>query len=203
LTEPLRIVLATGNQDKVKEIKHILGTVPVELKTLLDFPNVIPAEETGATFEDNAVAKALHVWRETGLASLADDSGLEVDALDGEPGVRSARFAGEDVSYTANNEKLIRMLRDVPEDKRGARFVCVAVLVTSAGKMILQRGELEGLIVDEPRGSRGFGYDPLFYVPHLKKTVAELDQAEKNCISHRAKAFGAMRDYILALSPRV
>jgi XTP/dITP diphosphohydrolase len=201
LTEPLRIVLATGNQDKVREIKQILGPVPVEFKTLLDFPDVVPAEETGATFEANAVAKALHVWRETGLASLADDSGLEVDALDGEPGVRSARFAGEDVSYTANNEKLIRMIRDVPEEKRTARFVCVAVLVTPAGKMVLQRGEMEGLIVDEPRGGGGFGYDPIFYVPHLKKTVAELDEAEKNCISHRAKAFGALKDFIVAFCP--
>ncbi|MFH1314420.1 MAG: XTP/dITP diphosphatase [Candidatus Eisenbacteria bacterium] len=199
MTEPLRIVLATGNQGKVKEIKHILGSVQVEFKTLLDFPDVVPAEETGSTFEDNALAKALHVWRETGLASLADDSGLEVDALGGEPGVRSARFAGEDGSYAANNEKLIRVLSDVPKDERTARFVCVAVLVTPAGKMVLQRGEMEGLIVDEPRGSGGFGYDPIFYVPHLKKTVAELDEAEKNSISHRAKAFGAMKSFIAAL----
>jgi XTP/dITP diphosphohydrolase len=202
LTEPLRIVLATGNRDKVGEIKHILGSVPVELKTLLDFPDVVPAEETGATFEDNAVAKALKVWRETGLASLADDSGLEVDALGGEPGVRSARFAGEDVSYTANNEKLISLLRDVPDEERTARFVCVAVLVTPRGKMILQRGELEGLIVDQPRGSGGFGYDPIFYVPGFKKTVAELGEDEKNSISHRAQAFRAIKGFIMALRPR-
>jgi XTP/dITP diphosphohydrolase len=181
LTEPLRIVLATGNRDKVGEIKHILGSVPVELKTLLDFPDVVPAEETGATFEDNAVAKALKVWRETGLASLADDSGLEVDALGGEPGVRSARFADEE---------------------RTARFVCVAVLVTPRGKMILQRGELEGLIVDQPRGSGGFGYDPIFYVPGFKKTVAELGEDEKNSISHRAQAFRAIKGFIMALRPR-
>ena len=199
MTEPLRIVLATGNPDKVREIKHILGDVPVEFLTLLDFPEFVPEEETGATFEDNAVAKALKVWRETGLASLADDSGLEVDALDGEPGVRSARFAGEDVSYEANNEKLIGLLRDVPEEKRSARFVCVAVLVTPKGKMVLQRGELEGVIVDEARGGGGFGYDPIFHVPRLKKTVAELGEDEKNSISHRAQAFRAMKNYIMAL----
>jgi XTP/dITP diphosphohydrolase len=201
LSEPLRIVLATGNLDKVREIKRILGPVPVELLTLLDFPEFVPDEETGATFEDNAVAKALKVWRETGLASLADDSGLEVDALDGEPGVLSARFAGENASYQANNEKLIGLLRGVPEDKRGARFVCVAVLVTPKGKMVLQRGELEGLIIDEARGGGGFGYDPIFYVPRLKKTVAELGEDEKNSISHRAQAFRAMKGYIMALLP--
>lgn len=201
MTERLRIVLATRNPDKVREISDILASVPVDFMTLMDFPDIRSVEENGATFEANAVKKAVHVWRQTHLASLADDSGLEVDALSGQPGILSARFAGEAASYKENNEKLIGLLKGVPTERRRARFVCVAVLVTPKGKIVLQRGEVEGTIIDEARGSGGFGYDPVFYLPHLEKTVAELDEDVKNTLSHRAKAFGALRDYIMALLP--
>ena len=199
--EPTRLVLATRNENKVREIEQILGEVPVDLVSLAEFPDVPPVEEDGATFEENAIKKAIHVWRHTGLASIADDSGLEVDALGGEPGIHSARFAGEPVSYQANNEKLLRMLEGVPEEERKAKFICVAVLVSAKGKMVLQRGELKGLITDRPRGAGGFGYDPVFYLPREKKTVAELDPATKNDISHRAGAFRAIKPYLNLLTP--
>jgi XTP/dITP diphosphohydrolase len=199
LTDRLRIVLATQNRDKVREITQILNGLPVDLLSLRDFPDVQPAEEDGATFEENAIKKAMHVWQKTGLATLADDSGLVVDALGGEPGVMSATFAGEGASYEANNTKLLQLLAGVPAQKRGAKFVCVAVFMSPEGKIVLQRGELKGEIIDERRGSGGFGYDPIFYVPRLKQTVAELDADTKNTISHRAKAVAAMRDYIMSL----
>jgi XTP/dITP diphosphohydrolase len=200
LGQHVRLVLATRNEDKVREIRAILGDAPVDLVSLAGFPDVPPVEEDGSTFEENAIKKALHVWRHTGLASIADDSGLEVDALDGAPGVLSARFAGEPVSYEANNEKLLKMLDGIPEEDRKARFVCVAVLVSAKGKMVLQRGELKGLITDRPRGEGGFGYDPVFYLPRKKKTVAELDGATKNEISHRAGAFVAIKPFISLLT---
>jgi XTP/dITP diphosphohydrolase len=199
LGEPIEVVLATRNEDKVREIEQILGDLPVRLRSLSDFPDVPEVDEDGTTFEENAIKKALHVWQHTGLASLSDDSGLEVEALNGEPGVRSARFAGEPVSYEANNEKLLRLLEGVPEEDRKAKFVCVAVLVSPKGKMVLQRGELKGSIADQPRGELGFGYDPIFYLRRQKKTVAELDPDSKNEISHRAGAFKALKPFINSL----
>ncbi len=201
MAERTRLVLATRNKHKVREIERILRDVPVDLLSLADFPDVGPVEEDGATFEENAIKKALHAWRHTGLASIADDSGLEVDALNGDPGVMSARFAGEPASYEANNEKLLKMLEGIPEEDRKAKFVCVAVLVSVKGKMVLQRGELKGVITDRPRGDSGFGYDPVFYLPRRKKTVAELDTETKNEISHRANAFAAMKPFICLLTP--
>ena len=202
MTERLKVILATGNQDKVREIRQILGEAPVELVSLAEFPDVTPAEEDGRSFEENALKKAISVWQQTGLAALADDSGLEVDALNGEPGVRSARFAGEGASYEDNNRKLLEKLRSVPQEKRKAAFVCVAAMVTPRGKMIIQRGEVRGRIIDEYRGEGGFGYDPVFYLPGEKKTMAEIGPDEKNKISHRAQAFNAMRKFILTLSAR-
>jgi len=202
LTERLKVVLATGNENKVREIRHILGDAPIDLVSLAEFPDVTVAEEDGRSFEANALKKAISVWQQTGLASLADDSGLEVDALGGEPGVKSARFAGEGASYADNNRKLLEKLRSTPEEKRKAAFVCVAALVTPKGKMVIQRGEVKGRIIDQYRGEGGFGYDPIFYLPQEKKTLAELGAEEKNKISHRAQAFNAMRDFILALCAR-
>jgi XTP/dITP diphosphohydrolase len=200
LEEQTRLVLATRNENKVYEIKQILADLPVEFLSLADFPDVPMLDEDGETFEENAIKKALHVWQHTGLGSIADDSGLEVDALGGEPGVRSARFAGEPVSYEANNKKLLSMLEGVPEEKRTARFVCVAVLVSPKGKMVLQRGELQGVIASQSRGAYGFGYDPVFYLRRRKRTIAELDPGTKNEISHRANAFTALKPFIRLLT---
>ncbi len=202
MAERLKVVLATRNEDKVREIRRILGDDAFELLSLKEFPGVEPAEEDGRSFEENALKKAISVWEQTGLASLADDSGLEVDALGGRPGVHSARFAGEDATYEDNNRKLLKELGSAPEEKRKAAFVCVAALITPKGKMIIQRGEVKGRIIAERRGEGGFGYDPIFYLPREKKTMAELSEDEKNKISHRAQAFKAIRDFILALCAR-
>jgi XTP/dITP diphosphohydrolase len=199
LAELLPVVLATRNPDKIREVGQILASLPIEIQGLGDFKDIPEIVEDRASFEANAIKKALKVWEATGLTTLADDSGLEVDALDGQPGIRSARFAGESASYQENNLKLLDMLKHVPPEKRTARFVCAAVLVTSKGKIVVQRGEIKGLIVDGPRGEGGFGYDPIFYIPRLKQTVAELDEETKNSMSHRAKAFEALRNFIVAL----
>ena len=185
--------MATRNRGKVREIAAILEGLPIRLLALDDFPGVEAAVEDGLTFEDNATKKALHVWRKTGLTSLADDSRLEVDALGGRPGIFSARFAGDGASHAANNRKLLGLLGGVPPGERTARFVCVAALVTLGGELTLDRGTLEGVIGSAPRGQGGFGYDPVFCVPGYAKTVAELDEAVKNAISHRAKAFAEVR----------
>jgi XTP/dITP diphosphohydrolase len=200
LEQNTKLVLATSNENKIREIKQILADMPLEFLSLSDFPDVPTVEEDGATYEENAIKKALHVWRHTGLASLADDSGLEVDALGGQPGVKSARFAGEPVSYEANNRKLLQLLDALPEDERAAKFVCVAVLVTPKGKLVLQRGELKGVVATEPRGLYGFGYDPVFYLPKRMRTIAELDPGTKNEISHRAKAFSALKPFMHKLT---
>ncbi len=193
LNDRLRVILATRNPGKIREIRYILGSLPIEFVTLNDFPHVGAVSEDGLTFEENAAKKALHVWEHTRLTSLADDSGLQVDALDGEPGIFSARFAGEHASYEDNNRKLLALLCDVPFEKRRARFVCVAALVVPGGELVLRRGEVEGLITDVPAGAGGFGYDPIFYLPSYGKTVAELSDQVKNTVSHRAKAFAGMR----------
>ncbi len=196
----LEIVVATRNRDKFREIRDILKDLPLELVSLEDFPDVISAEEDGSTFEENALKKALHVWRQTGKATLADDSGLEIDVLDGQPGVRSARYAGSEHDYEKNNAKVLDLLRGVPKEKRKARFVCVAVLVTPAGKIVMNRGEVEGEIAEEPRGAGGFGYDPIFFLPRYGKTVAELDEATKNKMSHRARALEGIKNFIRGLA---
>lgn len=188
----LQVVLATKNPGKVREIGAILARLPVDLVGLERFPEVEPAEEDGATFAENAAEKALHAWRTTGLVSLADDSGLLVDALGGRPGIRSARFAGVRATHQENNIKLLGLLSGVPLENRTARFVCVAALAFPNGEIVLKGGRLEGLITDTAAGAGGFGYDPIFYLPDLGKTVAQLDEATKNRISHRAQAFRAM-----------
>ncbi|HVP58743.1 MAG TPA: XTP/dITP diphosphatase [bacterium] len=193
MSDSLRVVLATKNHGKVAEIKAILGGLPIQLATLEDFPEIESAREDGATFEENAIKKARSVWQATCLTSVADDSGLEVDALEGAPGIFSARFAGEGASYEANNRKLLGLLQSIPDDKRTARFVCVAALFTRDGSLALERGTLEGIITRQPRGQHGFGYDPVFYVPAYGQTVAELSEEVKNAISHRAKAFAGIR----------
>ncbi|MCK4546297.1 MAG: XTP/dITP diphosphatase [Candidatus Eisenbacteria sp.] len=195
----MRIVLATTNQDKLGEIEIILAGAGVELVSLQSFPDVCPADETGRTFEENARIKAVSVRDQTGLTTLADDSGLEVDALGGLPGVRSARFAGERRDYDANNRRLAAVLRGLPPEDRTARFVCVACLAMPDGEVHCVRGTLEGVIIEEPRGSTGFGYDPLFLVQEYGRTLAELGPAIKNRISHRARAMEQIRDILIKM----
>ena len=196
---PVKIVLATRNPGKIREIAAILAHLPLELVGLDRFPGVEPGEETGETFAENATAKAVHASRETGLAALADDSGLLVDALGGRPGIRSARFAGERATHEENNRKLLGLLSGVPREQRTARFVCVAALALPGGKVVLREGRLEGMITDAGAGAGGFGYDPIFLVPEFGQTVAQLDEATKNRISHRAQAFAAMAGVIADL----
>ncbi|WP_040683147.1 XTP/dITP diphosphatase [Thermosinus carboxydivorans] len=186
------IVVATRNAGKVAEITAALADLPVTLRSLRDFGAVPDAVEDGDTFEANAVLKAKHYARYTGMACLADDSGLEVDALGGAPGVFSARYAGEGAGDAANNAKLLRELAGVPAHRRSARFRCVLAFLDEDGTLLVTEGTCEGIILEQPRGTGGFGYDPLLYLPELGKTVAELTIAEKNAVSHRGKALRQM-----------
>jgi len=189
------VVLATRNEHKVREIHEILGDQPFALVSLSHFPDSPDVEEDGDTLLDNAMKKARTAFRHTGLPCLADDTGLEVDALDGAPGVRSSRFSGESATYEENNQKLLHLLEGVPAEKRGARFRCVVALVSEQGEHWTE-GVTEGVILDARRGKQGFGYDPLFFIPGRGKSFAELSAAEKNDISHRGRAFRAMAAYI-------
>lgn len=185
---PSKIIMATRNKGKVAELRKLLEEIPVEILTLADFPELPEVNEDGLTFQDNAVKKAEMTAEATGLIAIADDSGLEVEYLKGQPGVRSARFAGEPPDDARNNEKLLACLRGVPPEQRKARFVSVIAIAVPGGETYTARGTCEGIILDELRGNGGFGYDPLFYVPVLKKTFAELSTEEKNRISHRGEA---------------
>lgn len=194
---PRRLVVATGNAHKLDEIRAILSErhhLDVELVSMRDLDVPEPVED-GATFEANALIKARACVRATGLASLADDSGLEVDALGGAPGVHSARYAGEPSDDAANNAKLVAALADVPPERRTARFVCAAALVTPEGLEHVRFGTMSGRVIDTPRGEHGFGYDPYFVSDAAggERTNAELTPAEKQAISHRGAAFRALR----------
>jgi non-canonical purine NTP pyrophosphatase, rdgB/HAM1 family len=185
----MKIVLATQNQGKIREFQELLADEDIEVLSLQDIPDWEDVEENGETFADNAALKAKAAVLKTGLIALADDSGLEVDALNGAPGVYSARFAGEPKNDERNNDKLLLLLETVSDDQRTARFRCALVMVTPKGEEYLTEGTVEGRILRERRGTDGFGYDPLFYVPEHSRTMAELTLAEKNKLSHRAQAF--------------
>jgi XTP/dITP diphosphohydrolase len=187
------LLIATTNQNKLREYAAIFSGLPLELRSLADVGITDDVEETGATFAENARLKAEFYAARSGLPALADDSGLEVAALGGEPGVRSARFAGPGASDAERNALLLKRLRDVPFHARLARFVCAIVLARPGGEIELVEGVLPGVIDMEPRGSNGFGYDPLFYVLDENKTLAELPVEHKNQISHRAIAARAAR----------
>jgi XTP/dITP diphosphohydrolase len=187
-----QIVVATKNTGKVKEIAGELASLGIEVLDLNAFGEVPEAVEDGDTFAANAIIKAKYYSRLTGKPCLADDSGLEVDALAGEPGVYSARYAGEDATDAANNEKLLANLATVAVQDRTARFRCVLAFVDPKGTIITAEGKCEGVILRQYRGRGGFGYDPLFDVPALGKTFAELTVAEKNAISHRGQALKKM-----------
>ncbi|NOY77901.1 MAG: XTP/dITP diphosphatase [Calditrichaeota bacterium] len=188
----MTIVLATKNKDKIREIKKILSDLSIELKTMADFPDMPDVEEDGATLEENALKKAVEFHNFTGLPALADDTGLEVDALSGAPGVYSSRFAGEEASYADNRKKLLEELKGVPEEKRGAQFRCVVAFVDGSYQMTTE-GIVRGKILTEERGNGGFGYDPVFWLPEFEKTFAEMDLDKKNGISHRGIAFRKMK----------
>ena len=194
-----KVILATSNKHKFFEIKNIL--LPEELGIELIFGGELvdsAPPETGSTFFENALIKARFYGQKTNMPSLADDSGLVVPALGGKPGIMSARFAGEGCTYEDNNRKLLKMMESLPDKMRGAKFVCVAVLWLPYGEVFSTKGELHGKITREPRGTGGFGYDPVFELPD-GRTVAELSPQEKNAISHRAKAFKKMRKLIIEL----
>lgn len=193
-----RLVLATGNPDKVREIEDIFQ--PLGL-TLLEVTRLVPGwsvEETADTLAGNALQKARDASAVTGEATLADDTGLFVDALGGAPGVRSSRFAGPDATYADNVRALLEALRDVSEPRRGARFRTAVALVQPGGEERIFEGELEGRILDAPRGAGGFGYDPVFLVRGEGQTLAEIPLARKNALSHRARAFRAAAAYLRA-----
>ncbi len=182
------LLLATTNQDKLKEYRAILADVPFELLSLHDIQLDRDVEETGTTFTENAVLKAQAYARTSGLLSLADDSGLEIDALDGAPGVYSARFAGEDTSYAERFRIILERLKGLPMEQRTARFCCVIALAEPSGRYRTVEGVLDGVIAEAPRGEHGFGYDPIFLVSELGQTTAELTSKQKNRISHRGRA---------------
>ena len=186
------IVVASTNAHKIKEIAAILKPYGWEVKSLLDFPNLQDVRETGATFEENAILKATTIAKVLNQPVLADDSGIEVDALNGMPGVLSARWAGSQKDDSANLNLLLSQLADVPTERRTARYVCVAAYATPAGETQTARGEWEGVVGFELAGSNGFGYDPIFYLPELGKSVAELSSAQKDEKSHRHRAFNAL-----------
>ncbi|MCJ8502599.1 XTP/dITP diphosphatase [Desulfatitalea alkaliphila] len=188
----LPIVLATRNAGKTREIRDLLQGFDVEIKNLDDFGPLPPIEEDGDTFDENAYKKASLTARNLGLPALADDSGLLVDALDGAPGVLSARYAGEAASDRQRCAKLLEALKDV--ENRAAAFECVLSLAVPTGPALTYEGRCEGLICREPAGDNGFGYDPIFYYPPLNKTFAQLTMAEKSRVSHRGKALGQLRD---------
>jgi XTP/dITP diphosphohydrolase len=183
-----KLLLATNNKGKAREYRSLLSGVPFELVTPDEVGIKTEVEEVGESFEENARLKATTLAAESQLLSLADDSGLEVDALGGEPGALSARYAGEGASDGDRVSYLLTKLEGVPKEKRAARFRCVIAIATPEGDIELCSGECDGIIAFEPKGKRGFGYDPIFYLPELKKTMAELPPEEKNRISHRGRA---------------
>ena len=190
------MLIATGNRGKMKEFAALFAGSGIKLYSLEDFPALVPAVEDGKTFRENALKKAAAASRQTGLCVIADDSGICVDALDGGPGVLSARFAGEGSGDEANNRKLLRELAGVPKERRSAAFRCVIAFCTPEGFDEAFEGELRGIILDHCSGQGGFGYDPLFIVPEYGKTVAELPVEIKNRISHRGRATNDLMAYL-------
>jgi XTP/dITP diphosphohydrolase len=186
------VVLATRNTGKIVELRRILSDYDIDLVGLEEFPDVPDVAETGDTFVANARLKAHAVSQATGLLAVADDSGLAVDALNGMPGVLSARWSGRHGDDVANLDLVLAQLSDVPAERRGAAFICAAVAATPDGREVVAEGRIDGALITEPRGSNGFGYDPIFVPSGETRTTAEMPAAEKDAISHRGKAFRAL-----------
>lgn len=194
-----RIIFATGNEGKLREIRDILSDLDYEVVSMKAAGITADVVEDGTTFEENAIIKVKAIHELTGEMVMADDSGLEVDYLNKEPGVYSARYMGEDTSYHIKNMSLVERLEGVPDEQRTARFVCVIALITKDGQVITTRGDFEGRIGYEEKGENGFGYDPVFYVPEYECYSAELSPEQKNAISHRGKALRLMKQKLEAL----
>ena len=192
-----KLLLATNNKGKLREYQSLLQGIPFEIVTLADQGITADVAEIGKSFEENAALKATSLAATSWLLSLADDSGLEVDALGGEPGSLSHRYAGENASDADRVDFLLSKLKDVPEKKRTAQFRCVIAIAEPHGRVELCSGVCRGVIINEPRGTNGFGYDPIFYIPELGKTMAELTLEEKNRISHRARAAEKARELLM------
>ncbi|HHW57272.1 MAG TPA: XTP/dITP diphosphatase [Clostridia bacterium] len=192
----MKVVIATNNYHKVKEIKNFFKGYPIEIYSMIDLGIREEISETASTIEENAFIKAHFLKDKVDGIIIADDTGLFVEYLNGEPGVYSARFAGENATYEENNEKLLKLLKGVPYEKRKAYFKTV-IAVIDGEKEVLLEGVLEGHILEYPKGKNGFGYDPIFYVDDIGKTLAELTLEEKNKISHRAQALGKLKNYLL------
>ena len=192
----MKIILATHNRDKEKELQKSLEGINVKICSLFDFPNIGEIEETGTTLLENSLLKARTVFDITGIPTIADDTGLEVDFLDGAPGVYSARYAGNNVSYQDNVNKLLFELDGVPNEKRTARFRTVITYIDKEEELWTE-GHIDGIISETIIGDRGFGYDPIFFVPHIGKTFAELSSDEKNKISHRGIALQKLRKILI------
>lgn len=190
------MIFATGNKNKMKEIREILGALPLEILSMKEAGVSADIVEDGKTFEENALIKARAICKLAGEMVLADDSGLEIDYLNKEPGIYSARYMGEDTSYHIKNKSLIDRLEGVPDEKRTARFVCAIAAVFPDGKELVVRGTVEGIIGYEEKGENGFGYDPIFYLPERGCTTAELPPEEKNSISHRGNALRLMKELL-------
>ena len=192
----MKLLLATTSPGKLREQKEAFRDLGLEIVSLEDFPAIEPPDETGATFRENARLKAIYYHRATGLPAVAEDAGLEIDALGGIPGVESARFLGAETPYTVKNARLLELLHDVSGEDRIARYVSAVALADRGEIAFEHEAACEGRIALEPRGAGGFGYDPIFCYPPLSKTMAELSPDEKNQVSHRGKAMSALRRFL-------
>jgi len=195
-----KLLIGTNNPGKLAEYRTLLRGIPFDIVNPRDIGITADIKETGKTFTENACLKATTLAKQTGLLTLADDSGIEVDALGGEPGVMSARYAGENATDSDRVKFLLNKMRNVPWEKRTARFRAVIAVATPEGRTYLAAGECQGYVASEPRGDNGFGYDPVFFVPELGKTMAELPPAEKHRLSHRGRAAVTAREILLCLA---
>ncbi len=192
----MKVIFATGNENKLREIRQITADMDIEVVSMKDAGYYEDVDETGTTFEENAYLKASAIAKKCGLPTLADDSGLEIDYLGKEPGIYSSRYMGEDTPYSEKNAELLRRMEGVPDEERSARFVCAICYVRPDGTSETVRATMEGIVAHAAAGANGFGYDPIFFLPEKGCTSAELPPEEKNLISHRGKALRMMRDIL-------